>query len=235
MRRRWQLALIPSVTMAVSACFPTLHTARIDPGLHVDAGVTVLGDQARNGEAQGPDYIAYLAPSFAFGDRVELGLPIGIYLEEGFASLSGDAFTRFGENPQTIVLWPYLKFAMLPTDGPHHLAFIAQGAWMFPGNVGVRYGQDLGSWEPFAGLSLIFSGGPAGDDPVVTRYQESGQSMLALVAGASWNTGGRPTVEIGVLRNRYREGAVYGDFGQPTTARTLYDLFLGARVRLGGP
>ncbi len=234
MRRGWTSALILGVTMAVGACFPTLHTARIDPGLHVDVGVTVLGDRVRNGEPQGPDYVAYVAPSFAFGNRVELGLPMGIYLEEGFASLSADAFTRFGEDPRMIVLWPYLRFAMLPADGPHHLAFIAQGAWMIPANVGVRYGRDLGSWEPYGGLSLIFSGGPAGDDPAVTRYQESGQSMVALVAGATWNSFGRLTAEIGVLRNHYQEGAVYGDFGQPTASRTLYDLFLGARWRLEG-
>ncbi len=231
----WVWASIPGAAVVATACFPTLHTARIDPGLHVDAGVTVLGDQVRNGEAQGPDYIVYFAPSFSFGRRVEFGLPMGLYLEEGLASLETDAFARFGTDPRSIMLWPYLKFAMLPEDSPHHLAFVAQCAWIVPANIGVRYGRDLGTWEPYGGLSLIFSGGPAGDDPFIPRYQEARQTMLVLVAGATWNIVGQPTVEIGVLRNHYDEGAVYGDFGQPTMTQTLHDFVVAARFRFGSP
>lgn len=102
-------------------------------------------------------------------------------------------------------------------------------AWFLPANVGLRYGRDFGAWEPHAGVSVIFSGGPAGDDPVVTRYQENGQMLLALAIGATWSSAG---IELGVLRNNYEEGAVYGDFGQPTRARTLYDVFVGARLRI---
>ena len=118
---------------------------------------------------------------------------------------------------------------MLPSGASDHLAAVLQGAWFAPANIGLRYGHDFGTWEPHAGLSLIFSGGPAGDDPFVTRYQEKGQLLLAFAVGATWSALG---VEVGVLRNRYEEGAVYGDFGQPTTTRTLYDLFVGGRVRM---
>jgi hypothetical protein len=211
-----------------------MQTARIDPGLHLDVGVTYLGDQLRNDEQQGADLMAYLTPSLGVGDRFEIGLPIGVYLEEGFESLASDALERFGESPRTLVLWPYLKTALLSRDSPSHLAVIVQGAWLFPANIGVRYGRDLGSWEPYAGVSLVFSGGPAGDDPAVTRYQEAGQTIVTASVGATWETIGRPAVEIGVMRNHYREGAVYGDFGQPTTTRTLYDLYVAARFRLLG-
>ena len=74
--------------LGMAACFPTFQSPRIDPGFHLDAGVTYIGDQVRNGEEQGPDIMAYVAPTVGFGDRVELGLPIGAYLEEGLESLA---------------------------------------------------------------------------------------------------------------------------------------------------
>jgi len=157
---RYALCILSAVLLG--ACFPTFQSPRIDPGFHVDAGITYIGDQVRNGEEQGPDIMAYLAPTVGFGDRVELGLPVGLYLEEGLKSLVGSAFEEFGESPRTVVVWPYLKFALLPSGAPDHLALILQGAWFTPANVGLRYGRDLGSWEPHVGLSLIFSGGPAG-------------------------------------------------------------------------
>lgn len=165
----------------------------------------------------------YAGPVYGFGRRVEFGIPVGTYLEE---ATSADRYQR------NFVMWPYLKLALLEPDSPHHLAVIAQSALIAPANLGVRYGYDLGAWEPYAGVSAVFSGGPAGDDPFVTRYQEKDQSLIALVAGAMWNASGHPTIEVGLLRNRYQEGAVYGDFGQPTRPVTLYDLFVGGRVRL---
>ena len=210
----------PLLVLLLTACFPTMQTARIDPGLHLDAGVTRLGDQVRNGEPQGDDYLAYLAPSIGIGDRVEVGLPVGFYHQDGL-------------DDRYALLMPYLKLALLPPASRDHLAVVAQGWLVLPANLGVVYGRDLGSWEPQMRVSWIFSGGPAGDDPFVTRYQEAGQSMVALAVGASWPTAGRPMVEVGLLRNRYREGARFGDFGQPTTPRTLYDLFVGVRVGVG--
>lgn len=232
---RGRASALPTVaTLLLAGCFPTMQTARIDPGFHVDGAVIVLGDQMRNGESQGNDIVAAVGPSYGFGDRIEIGLPVGLYLEEGLASLGSDAESEFGQSPRQLVLWPYVKAALLPRGAHDHLALHVQGAWLAPANVGLRYGRDLGGWEPHAGLTVIFSGGPAGDDPYVTRYQESGQFLLALSAGVSFDAPGRPAVEVGVLRNHYDEGAVYGDFGQPLTPRTLYDLYVGARFRLFG-
>lgn len=168
---RYALCILSAVLLG--ACFPTFQSPRIDPGFHVDAGITYIGDQIRNGEEQGPDIMAYLAPTVGFGDRVELGFPAGVYLEEGLESLGDSALEKFGESPRTVVVWPYLKFALLPSGAPDHLALILQGAWFTPANVGLRYGRDLGSWEPHVGLSLIFSGGPAGGRP--HRYPLPGE------------------------------------------------------------
>jgi hypothetical protein len=188
----------------------------------------------RNGEPQGPDYIAYVGPSLGIGDRVELGLPVGIYLEEGFASLGSDALEQFGTSPRSLLVLPYAKVALLPSESDDHLAAVVQGIFPPLFNAGLRYGRDLGWWEPHVGASVVFSGGPAGDDPFITRYQEKGQFLMTFAAGASWDTPGRPAVEVGILLNHYDEGAVYGDFGQPTTPRTLVDLYIGGRLRLFG-
>jgi hypothetical protein len=229
---RAPIAALAAAPLLLAACFPTMQTARIDPGFHLDGSVVVLGDQERNGEPQGTDIVAAIGPSYGFGDRFEVGVPVGLYLEEGLESLGSDWESEFGTSPRQFVLWPYLKTALLPRGSRDHLALHVQGAWLVPANVGLRYGHDLGSWEPHAGITVIFSGGAAGDDPFVTRYQEEGQFLLALSAGASFDAPGRPAVEVGLLRNHYNEGAVYGDFGQPLTPRTLYDLYVGARFRL---
>jgi hypothetical protein len=65
----------------------------------------------------------------------------------------------------------------------------------------------------------------------VTRYQEDDQSLWVLAAGGRVLEDPNLAFEVGVLRNAYDEGAVFGDFGQPTTRRALYDLFVATRVR----
>ena len=220
------LARITPLLLA-SACFPTFHNARVDPGFRMDAGFTALADQRRNNERQRPDHILYIGPAYGFGRRVEIGAPFGWYFEEGVGR-AGQAYAT----DRHFMIWPYVKLAMNEPDSRNHFALIGQSAFIGPANIGVRYGRDLGSWEPHVGISWIFSSGPAGDDPVVTRYQELHQSLTAASIGATWNTRGRPSIEFGILRNHYDEGAVTGDFGQPTTPRTLYDYFVGIRVGL---
>lgn len=217
-----------ALPLLLSGCFPTFQTARVEPGFRLDAGLVVLADQQRNGEPQGTDGLLTVAPVYGFGERLELGLPVGVYWEEGI----GRSGYGTGTQSRNFVILPYAKFALLEPRARDHLALIFQGAGILPGNLGLRYGRDLGSWEPQIGLTWIISGGPAGDDPVITRYQESNQSLVVASLGATWRGPGRPSVEVGVLRNSYREGAVFGDFGQETTPRTLYDLFMGIRVGL---
>lgn len=214
--------------LCASACFPTFQAARVEPGFRLDAGLVVLTDQERNGTPQGTDGLLTLAPVYGFGERLEVGLPVGVYWEEGL----GQGGYGSGTQSQNLVVLPYAKLALLDAGSPHHLSLSLQAAGILPGNIGLRYGRDMGKWEPQVGLTWIFSGGPAGDDPIITRYQEKDQSLLSASVGATWDGRGRPSIEVGVLRNRYREGAVYGDFGQETVVRTLYDLFLGLRIGL---
>src|SRR6185436_6157535 len=103
----------------------------------------------------------------------------------------------------SVIIMPYLKLGLLGTDSPNHLALIAQSSFILPANVGIRFGHDLGAWEPHIGLSWIFSGGEAGDDPTITRYQERNQLLLAWSLGATLNRARNTAVEIGLLRNRY--------------------------------
>lgn len=210
-----------ALAVVLTACFPTIQPARIDPGFRLDVGMTALADQSRNGVAQGADVLLYGGPAYGFGRRVEIGVPVGTYLEEVTAT------DRYARN---FVVWPYVKLALLGPESRQHLALIAQSALIAPANVGVRYGYDLGRWEPYGGVSVVFSGGPAGDDQFVTRYQEKSQSLIVALAGATWNAPGRPGIELGVLRNRYDEGAVFGDFGQATQMRTLYDVYAAVRI-----
>lgn len=217
-----------SFVVTLLGCFPTPRSPRIDPGLRLSASAVRLADQTRNERLQRTDYLAAIEVSYGFGDRLELGVPLGLYWEDGL----GRTEAR-GEETRTLVLLPYLKLALLPTDSKTHLAASLQAAWFLPANVGIHVGRDLGSWEPYVGLTWIASGGPAGDDPVVTRYQEASQLMFAPKLGATWLGPGRPQLEAGWLVNHYREGAVYGDFGQPTQRRTLVDFFLGLRLGIG--
>lgn len=220
-------AMLAGIFVSTGACFPTFQNARIDPGFRLDASAVVLADQNRNGASQGTDVIGMLTPAYAFGRRVEIGVPVGVYAEEGLFNsgpLNGDR--------NAILVMPYLKVGLLGAESPHHLALIGQTALMLPANVGVRYGRDFGSWEPHVGFNVIFSGGTAGDDPTVTRYQERNQSMVAFSAGATLTRWRHTAFEIGVLRNRYDEQTGFGSFGPTYTRVTYYDAYAGLRVNL---
>ncbi|HYV96382.1 MAG TPA: hypothetical protein VE967_02880 [Gemmatimonadaceae bacterium] len=224
--RRSAFALI---TLFCAACFPIAQTARIDPGLRLDGGVTVIGDQTRHSTRQGTDFITYAVPSYGFGHRFEIGAPVGFYAEEG---LSGSGW--FGSDKNSFVVLPYLKLAMLDSHSPSHLALVTQ-AWLFvPANVGLRFSRDLGRWEPEASFTYIFAAGPAGDDPYITRYQERNQMMLSWSVGATIKGARRTTIEVGVLRNGYDEVTGFGQTGEIISRRTLYDVFVGMRVSVLG-
>jgi hypothetical protein len=57
----------------------------------------------------------------------------------------------------------------------------------------------------------------------------SGVTPRRKLRGAESRRARLPALEAGVLINHYQEGAVPGDFGQPTTPRTLVDFFVTAR------
>jgi hypothetical protein len=144
----------------------------------------------------------WVAPSFGVGD-IEVGIPVGWYLEEGTRSLTNRE--SFGTDPVTLIVLPYGKFALVnsPRD---KLSTVLQLGPLFVSSVSLLYGRDLRSWMPYGGVKWMASAGPAGDDPFITRYQQKGQLLLVLSVGAEWRKPGLPSVEMGVLLNHYSRG-----------------------------
>lgn len=205
-----------------SACFPTFQSARIEPGLHADIGVAVIADQDRGTAEDGTDVMAYVAPAWGISSHVELGIGIGVYSRD---LASGEA---------GLLATPYAKVGLLPATAKDQVAISFQSAAVvFPGNLGVHYSRDLGGWTPQFSLTRIFSGGPAGDDPFVTRYQQANQSLWVLGLGATWRGRSRPGVQVGLLYNSYTaccEPMGGGQFG-PLDVRFV-DLFVAGRMGL---
>lgn len=224
-RRKGRAVLQLAAILGLTGCLPTPQSARIDPGPRLAFSAVRLSDQHRDGRDQRTDYLTTVEFSYGVGHRYEIGLPLGLYSEGGVAGRSGD---------RTFVLLPYAKLALLPDASRHHLAATMQFAYLafVPANVGLHYSRDLGSWEPQVGLTWIPSSGPAGDSPLVTRYQQAGQLMLVPAIGITWPGAVQPMVQTGLLINRYEEGAAYGDFGQPARSRTLVDLFVSLQLTL---
>lgn len=209
-------------------CYATLQTADVQEGFHISAAGGVLTDQARNGREQGADLIFFITPSYGFGSEespgwVEVGLPIGMYLEEGFESIGEDAFGQFGQDPEQFLILPYVKLGLLP-EGSNRLALLGQSAFfVFPSSVTLIYSRDLTHHTPYLALKYIFSGGPAGDDPIITRYQQEDQVIWSLAAGNEFRTALHPTLELGILFNSFIDDG---------SRQTRVDVFLASRVGL---
>jgi len=207
------------VLPVLGACFPTMQTPTISPGPHLDEGLMALSDQTRGGVAQGWDMMAWVAPAYGTKE-LEVGVPVGIY----YAGAGNGSL-----NNRSLIVLPYTKFALL-NGKRDKLTSVVQFGPTFVSSLGLLYGRDLGSWMPYGGLKWIASGGPSGDDPYITRYQQPGQLLLTLSAGAESDTPAHPAVELGILMNRYLESARPG---QPPVHHTYFDLFLSARLTLG--
>jgi hypothetical protein len=215
--------LLFATGIVFSGCFTTLQTARVKKGLHLTVATGILTDQKRNDWSQGSDVIGLIAPSYGLVAKsvgFEFGIPIGSYLEEGFSS---DSYAR-----EYLVL-PYLKIGFNPQKRDK-VALVGQAALIIPTSLTLIYSHDFNHWTPYLSVKTIFSGGPAGDDPVVTRYQEHDQSIWVAALGVEWPVKSNPAIEIGMFRNSYEEGFVDGYFGGTGENRVLYDIFLGGKV-----
>lgn len=217
--------LLAACLPALGGCFSTLQSARIHEGFHWMGGAAVLSDQTRNDENQGADVLLFTGPAFGFG-AVEVGIPVALYHENG---LHGNE-PRPGDYGRTLLPFTYLKVGLW--QGRRDAVAIAgQTVYLFiPASATVIYSRDYGRWSPYVSAKYVFSGGPAGDDPVIERYQEDDQYILAGTVGVEYTGAPNTAFEVGVMRNSYAEGRVFGDFGQPATRRTLYDLFAGFRL-----
>jgi hypothetical protein len=225
--------LILAVGMVISGCFATLQSAKIRRGFHLTLTGSILSDQTRNGKPQGSDVIGFVSPSVGFGNTTgfEFGLPFGWYLEEGFASLDEDEVLTFGQEVKNFLVLPYLKVGF-NQDKKDKFAFVGQTSYIFPASLTFIYSHDFKGATPYVSLKRVFSGGPAGDDPMITRYQEHNQSIWAIALGVEWAVPLNPAIEVGMFRNSYEEGFVYGHFGGVGQKRVLYDFFLGGKITL---
>ncbi|MFC1683701.1 hypothetical protein ACFL0G_05815 [Candidatus Zixiibacteriota bacterium] len=164
--------LLFAIGIVLSGCFTTLQTAKVKKGFHLTVATGFLADQKRNDRSQGSDVIGLIAPSYGLVARsvgFEFGVPIGGYLEEG---LSGDSYAR------EYLILPYLKIGLNPQK-KDKVALVGEAALVIPASLTLIYSHDFDRWTPYLSVKRIFSGGPAGDDPVVTRYQEHDQSIWA--------------------------------------------------------
>ncbi len=87
--------------------------------------------------------------------------------------------------------------------------------------IALIYSHDFGRWEPYASVKRIFQwGDPLVEDVprLVSRFQESEQTIWAFAAGLEHRAGATFGFEVGVLTNRY------------SGSDRLADLFVGARV-----
>lgn len=204
------LSLFVSSCLLSGCFFPTLQSANIRKGYHLTAGIGLLGDQSRlvagrTEKEQGADRILFFSPSYGFGETVglEFGLPIALYDEDVTGGSGGcDGPSCYGfekvENGKVALAFPYIKVA----SGYRG----CRGAGVLGLDSGMLiYSQDLGRIEPYVSLKRIFSGSdPQEEDTprVISRYQESNQSIWAVTLGVVSEAG--LIIEVGVLRNRYR-------------------------------
>jgi hypothetical protein len=129
-------------------------------------GAAVLADQTRNDREQGTDVLVFTGPAFGFG-AVEVGLPVVLYHEDG---LRGNT-PGTGDYGRTPLPFTYLKVGLW--QGRRDAVAIAgQTVYLFiPASATLIYSHDYGRWSPYVSAKYVFSGGPAGDDPVIERYQ----------------------------------------------------------------
>jgi hypothetical protein len=217
--------LIIAMGMVISGCFATLQSAKVKKGLHLTLNASFLTDQPRNGKSKGSDVIGFITPSIGFGKTtgIEFGFPFGWYLEESFESLDEDAVLRFNQEVNNFLVLPYLKVGF-NQDKKDKFALVGQTAYIFPASLTFIYSHDFKRLTPYVSLKKVFSGGPAGDDPMITRYQEENQSIWAIAFGVEWAVIFNPAIELGMFRNSYQERV-----GQK---RVLYDFFLGGKITL---
>ena len=203
-----------------------MHNARIEPGRRVGVTLTRLNDQERGGRPRGHDYLTMVDLAYGLGNRFELGVPFGMYWEEGLGNWRDQH-----EETSFPILSPYVKLALLPDTSRHHLAVIGQAVLVVPASFGIRYGIEQKGWEPHIGLTWIRSAGPRGYSPAVTRYQQEDQLLYVLSAGVTWLGRKEAALEAGVLSNRYPDGtrAEYSRIATSRTQRTFYDFFVTFR------
>lgn len=201
-------------------CFATLQTAEVKEGFHIAVGGGVLSDQERRGRAQGPDYIVVVAPSFSIGmgrdARLGINVPLVAYYEEG-------KFRPLGSESAQLLLQPQLKLGLNQRKRDKFAILAEFMPILYPGSLSVIYSHDFDGVTAYVVVKHIFTYGPAGDDPVITRYQQEDQAVWVFSAGTEFPVTPHPLLEAGMMINSFSEPHDGG-------ATRAIDFFVAARV-----
>ncbi|MEE2992940.1 MAG: hypothetical protein VX603_07185 [Gemmatimonadota bacterium] len=209
--------------LANSGCFTTFQTARVKQGFHFTASSAILSDQMRDGKTRGHDVIATLTPSLGHIENnkgIEFGVSLGGYLEEGFNSSNSGSPQNFGQNIKEPLIVPYLKVGF-NQNGRNKFAIVGQSAFILPSSLVFIYSYDYTRWTPYVSMKRMFSDGTAGDDPIVTRFQQKDQNIWVFGVGTEWQMPLNPGIEFGILRNTYNEALQLTPFSTTTKRQVL--------------
>ncbi len=206
-----------------SGCFTTFQTARVKQGFHFTASAAILSDQMRDGKTQGHDVIAILTPNLGHIENnkgIEFGVSLGGILEEEFNSSNSGSPQNFGQNVKEPLILPYLKVGF-NQNGRNKFAIVGQSAFILPSSLTFIYSYDYTRWTPYGSMKRMFPGGSAGDDPIVTRFQEKDQNIWVFGVGTEWQMPLNPGIEFGILRNSYNEDLQLTPFSTTTKRQVL--------------
>lgn len=215
---RGQAIVLAAALMACGGCFPTFQSPRVEPGWQTTAAVTVIGNRSQG--INTPNYMVTLAPSYGFGRRFELGVPVGV--------TASPPDERGNDGQRWLMVAPYAKLALNRADSKEHVAVILQTAAIVPTSLGIRYGHDAGKWEPEFGFSYIVT--ESGDDHFSSdrRMFQSYSLWMASFGAEYFTSAARPAWEVGLLlgnHDRSTSRPPYS-FGRVSDV----DLFVGFRV-----
>src|SRR4051812_13560153 len=116
---------------ACGGCFPTFQSPRVEPGWQTSVAATAIGNRSQ--DINSLAYLVALTPSYGFGHRFEVGIPLG-YTTSPPDRNNADGTHRF-------MFAPYGKLALNGADSKDHLALILQTAALLPNSLAIRYGH----------------------------------------------------------------------------------------------
>ncbi len=206
-----------------SGRFTTFQTARVKQGFHFTPSSAILSDKMGDGKTQGHDVNAILTPGLGHIEkykRIEIVVSLGGYLEEEFNSSNSGGPQIFGQNVKEPLIFPYLKVGF-KQNGRNKFAIVGQSAFMLPASLTFIYSYDFTRWTPYVSMKRVFSGGSAGDDPIVTRFQEKDPNIWVFGVGTECQMPLNPGIEFRILRNSYNEDLQLTPFSTTTKRQVL--------------
>jgi hypothetical protein len=225
-----------AVGKLVSGCFTTLQTAKVSRGLNLSLNSGVLTDQQRRGKSQKSDFIATITPSL--GSRhVEFGIPFGFLFSGGLENFWNELEYLDDDGSRRFLVMPYLKIGINQSK-KNKFALLGQCVYLIPYSVSGIYSHDFKKLTTYLSFKKVLHHGWLEDDPIGKfRFNEHKQSILVFSMGAELPVKHKPVIEIGVLRNRFKDFSAASIYirenpGYVEPHRVLYDFYLAGRINL---